>query len=114
LTIAAGTLLIGVHDEQYAVGIEPDMRSVKGKNVDGFELKLREMIKTRFEPRPYSQVDVRFPAVDGKTVCRVDARPDGDIFHLDGKVYIRHGNSTEELSGVTLTQWIERRSKSAG
>ena len=106
-----GTLLIGVHDDGYAVGIEPDLRTVKNKNADGFEQKLRSLLMSRIEPKPLLQVDISFPMVDGEMICRVDVKADADIFHLDGAVYVRNGNRTDELKGVTLTQWIAKRSK---
>ncbi|HLJ55175.1 MAG TPA: RNA-binding domain-containing protein, partial [Chthonomonadaceae bacterium] len=112
LNSAGGTLLIGVHDEGHAVGIENDL-SLLGRDkrtADGFELKLRALLKDRFEPLPLEGVAVRFPVVEGRTLCRVDLAADPqNIYHLDGKVYVRHGNQTLELAGPALTHWIRRR-----
>jgi hypothetical protein len=110
LNSEGGTLLIGVHDEQRAVGIERDLGTVKNNNTDGFELKLRSLLSSRFTPKPLSQVKVAFPVIEGKTVCRVDVKPDEDIYHLDGSVYVRHGNSSIQLTGVDLTHWVSKRS----
>jgi hypothetical protein len=55
-------------------------------------------------------VKVAFPVIEGKTVCRVDVKPDEDIYHLDGSVYVRHGNSSIQLTGVDLTHWVSKRS----
>jgi hypothetical protein len=107
-----GTLLIGVHDAGYVVGIQADLDMLgKRSNVDGFELKLRNLMKSRFTPVPYSQVKTSYPIIDGKTVCRIDVTPDADIYHLDAEVYVRHGASTEKLSGVALTNWIKNRTQ---
>jgi predicted HTH transcriptional regulator len=79
--------------------------------VDGFELKLRNLMKSRFTLVPYSQVKTSYPIIDGKTVCRIEVTPDSDIYHLDNEVYVRHGASTEKLSGVALTNWIKNRTQ---
>jgi predicted HTH transcriptional regulator len=105
-----GTLLLGVHDDGYPVGIDPDLQSVKNKNSDGFELKLRSFLDSRFQPRPLHQVKIQFANVDGYTVCRVDVSSDPEIFHLDNEVFVRDGNRTVQLQGADLTNWIRRRS----
>jgi predicted HTH transcriptional regulator len=61
LNSEGGTLLIGVHDEQYPVGIDSDLQSVKGNNTDGFEIKLRAMLNQRFDPHPIGHVAISFP-----------------------------------------------------
>jgi hypothetical protein len=112
LNSAGGTLLIGAHDEGYAVGIENDLTLLgrEKRTADGFELKLRSLLKDRFEPLPLEGVSVRFPVVEGRMICRVDVTADrAEVTHLDGKVYVRHGNQTIELTGAELTHWIRRR-----
>ena len=66
---------------------------------------------SRLEPKPLLQVDISFPIEDSQMICRVDVKADADIFRLDGAVYVRYGNRMDELKGVTLTQWIAKRSK---
>jgi len=114
LNSSGGTLLIGAHDEGYAVGIENDLSLFREGNrtLDNFELKLRGFLSDRFTPIPLDGVSVRFPIVDGKTLCRVDVTAAArNISHLDSKVYVRHGNQTLELTGTELTHWIRRRTE---
>ena len=64
----------------------------------------------RFGPLHLEGVSFRFPVVAGNTLCRVDVTADpNEITHLDGKVYVRHGCQTLELTGAALTHWIRRR-----
>lgn len=114
LNSSGGTLLLGVHDDGYPVGIDGDLSLFREgeRNIDSFELKLRNVLRSRFEPLPLEEVSVRFPIVEGTTVCRVDMVPSGEIFHLDDKIYVRNGNETIELTGADLTHWIRRRAQS--
>ena len=106
---AGGTLLLGVHDSGHAVGLAPDLSLLKKPTPDAFELRLRDIIAKRFAPHPLGAITVRFPVVAGQRVCRVDVEPDGAIYHLDEKIYVRDGNRTIELTGAALTHWIQTR-----
>ena len=102
-------MLIGVHDQGDIVGIEPDYSLLGNKkNQDGFELKLMDFLKTRLEPIPINLV-IDFAMVDGKTVCRIDVPADPRAHYLDNKLYVRLGNSTEELNGRKLEDWLRQR-----
>jgi hypothetical protein len=113
LNADGGVLLLGAHDDGYPVGLAPDLDIVKGKNKNGFELKLRALLTSRFEPAPVGlgQVVIRFVTIEGKMVCRVDVKPDRMPHHLDGEVFVRDGNNTLLLKGAALTNWISRRTQ---
>jgi len=108
LNSGGGTLVMGVHDGGEIIGIEPDYTLCKKQNRDGFELKLTDLLKTRLKPLPLG-VDIRFVEVDGKTVCRVQAPASVTPHYLDNKLYVRFGNSTEELTGRDLEDWLKGR-----
>lgn len=103
-----GTLLIGVHDNGEIVGIAPDL-ALLGKNAttDGFQNKLRSLIRHRFHGVVPGNVVVAFHTTfDGKTVCQVDASPNPNAVYLDEKLYVRDGNGTIELTGPRLEAWL--------
>lgn len=103
-----GTLLIGVHDNGEIVGIAPDL-ALLGKNAttDGFQNKLRSLIRDRFHGVIPGSIGVSFETMpEGKTVCRVDVSPNPNPVYLDDKLYIRDGNGTIELTGPKLEAWL--------
>jgi hypothetical protein len=103
-----GTLLLGVHDSGAVIGVEPDFTLCGAKpNRDGFELKLTDLFKTRLRPIP-TDLRVVFVPIDGKTVCRIDVPADPRACYLDNRLYVRLGNSTEELTGRDLEDWLRR------
>jgi hypothetical protein len=113
LNSKGGTLLLGVRDDGGIAGIEPDYALCgKKPNRDGFELKLTDLIKMRFKPLP-TALEVRFVEVDGKTVCRVDAPSSAAATYLENRLYVRLGNSTEELTGRDLQDWLMSRGRPA-
>lgn len=105
-----GTLLLGVSDAGGVVGLDGDFGMLGAKsNRDGFENKLWDLLKSRIHPIPTGEVKVGFEEVEGKTVCRVSVRRGGVPHYLDKRLYVRLGNSTEELAGPDLQDWLEKR-----
>jgi hypothetical protein len=72
-----GDLLLGVQDEiKEILGLEPDFqRDKKKQNVDGFELKLRQILDSRIDPTPHGLVKIAFAKIADKTVCHVHVTP---------------------------------------
>lgn len=103
-----GTLLIGVADDKTIVGLAPDLSMLGLKqNRDGFELKLKELLK-RIRLLP-TDLEIDFPEVDGKMICRVSVPASPVPHYLDNRLFIRFGNATEELTGRDLQDWLEKR-----
>ncbi len=103
-----GTLLIGVSDRKEVVGLTPDFSMLGNKqNRDGFELKLKELLK-RIRPLP-TDLEIDFPDLDGKMICRVVAPASSTPHYLDNRLFIRFGNASEELSGRDLQDWLQKR-----
>jgi len=113
LNTDGGTLLIGVKDNGEVTGIDQDLQYVQRKNRDGFELKLRSLMRNRFAPFPSGKVKLNFEKLAKGTVCRIDVDQASlnQIIHLDNEVYIRDGNMTVKLTGRDLTDWIQQRSQ---
>jgi predicted HTH transcriptional regulator len=111
LNTDGGILLIGVKDNGKVTGIKRDLQYVQRKNLDGFELKLRNLIRDRFTPLPFNGVRIKFEKLVTETICRIVVNPVNrdQIIHLDKEVYIRDGNTTRKLVGRDLTDWIQQR-----
>ncbi len=116
LNTDGGILLIGVKDNGEVAGIDQDLQHVQRKNLDGFELKLRDLIRNRFDPAPFNKVRINFEKHDIGTICKINVDPVNlsQVIHLDGKeVYIRDGNMTIKLDGMALTNWIQQRAQAS-
>jgi hypothetical protein len=108
LNAASGTLLIGVGDSGKIKGIGRDLSLMKNGNNDKFQLKIRNCLKDRFQPQPIGKVNISFEKFPEGTICRVDVQASEDIIHLDNRVYVREGNTTQLLDGRALTDWIQQ------
>jgi hypothetical protein len=116
LNTDGGILLIGIQDNRKVTGIDRDLKYVQRKNLDGFELKLRDLIRNRLDPVPFNKVKIKFEKLDKETICKINVDPAkrDQIIHLDGKeVYIRDGNMTIKLDGRKLTNWIQQRAQAS-
>ncbi|HLV81838.1 MAG TPA: hypothetical protein VKT32_16240 [Chthonomonadaceae bacterium] len=94
-----------------------NIRSASSRTWSGSRIRIRTvsssscaLLGDRFAPKPLAQVKIRFPVVEGKTLCRVDVAGDPSIiYHLDGEIYVRDGNQTVLLTGRDRTDWTQRR-----
>jgi hypothetical protein len=114
LNSSGGTLFVGVSDKHEIKGLERDFRLCRKKNVDGFQLKLRDLLCSRFHPTPWGKVNIIFEPVNNLVVCALNAQPlpKPEVVHFDGEVYIREGNTTRKLEGFQLTNWLQERFQS--
>ncbi len=113
-----GTLLIGVHDTDGAVGLEPDY-AVTGGDRDGFELTLTNILQNQFGPAfKAGKVKVNFPIASGVEICRVDVARTDELVSIetsgkDGlkqrRTYIRSGNSSQELPAHEVQKYVSAR-----
>jgi hypothetical protein len=106
-----GTLLIGVSDQKQIIGLAPDFSMLgQKKDKDGFGNKLMSLLKKSVSPLP-SDIDVDFPELDGKTICRVQVPASRTPHWCDDRLFIRFGNTTEELTGSKLKDWLDKRGR---
>ncbi len=113
-----GTLLIGVHDDDGAVGLEPDY-SLTGGDRDGFERALMDLVQHRFgHAFSAGRVKVSFPVAGGVQICRVDVARVKELLPLEvidkngqksRRIYVRNGNSSRELPGHEVQKYLENR-----
>lgn len=110
LNTGGGTLLIGVSDSGEIKGLDLDFKLCKRPNVDSFELKLHDLIKSRLKAPP-GKIKITFEPLPEGDVCRIDVEPSPGVTFVDGKdVYIRVGNRTDKLEGAALIEWSQGRS----
>jgi ATP-dependent Lon protease len=106
-----GTLLIGVADDGTPLGIDLDLKTMKGADADEYERTLRQGFITHLGVEFSGNVRVAFPDVDGVKVCRVDVDPSPKpvFMHLKqtNEFYIRAGNASRSLDPAATHEYIE-------
>ncbi len=112
-----GTLLIGVGDDGEVIGLQADYATLPHPNADGYERHLRQVLSAVLGAGVQRFVTVRFVALDGKAVCRVDvAASDTPAYLREGnepRLYLRIGNATsplpvDEAVRYVGTRWVGR------
>jgi membrane protein YdbS with pleckstrin-like domain len=106
-----GTLLIGVDDDGQILGLEPDLKSMKKHNVDGFEnvfnMAFNQMIGVEFR----QHLEITFPKLDGVVICFISIKLANQPVYMVHKgqeyFYIRAGNASQPLSVSTATSYIQ-------
>ena len=110
---SGGTLLIGVSDDGSAVGLNRDYATLRHRNSDGFERRLRELLDTEFGVTIASGATVTFHRVDGAEVCYVavngSERPVWVEYKGDASFYLRTGNATKKLSAKDAVDFVGKR-----
>ena len=111
-----GTLLIGVADDGSIVGLEPDYKTLKKQDRDGFEQALMTAVATKLGADACRSVHIVFHSVTSKEVCRVMVTPmTRPVYVKDGdspKLYVRTGVLTRELNvqeavDYTSSRWAK-------
>ena len=114
LNSEGGILIIGVDDNGNALGLEKDIETFSKKDVDGFELHLRNIIKKHLGSNFEKHLKITFPTIDEKTICKVKILKSGKpvFVNFEGKdsFYVRNGNSSipknrEEQSEYEKLHW---------
>lgn len=114
LNSEGGILIIGVDDDGNALGLEKDIETFSKKDIDGFELHLRNIIKKHLGSNFEKHLKVSFPIIDEKIICKVKILKSGKpVFaNFEGKdsFYVRNGNSSipknrEEQSEYEKLHW---------
>ncbi|HNT79570.1 MAG TPA: ATP-binding protein [Bacteroidia bacterium] len=106
-----GILLIGVADDGSAVGLENDLRSLKKKDIDGFEQHLMELVALNIGTDYCRNIHVSFSERQGNDICVVA------VSHIKIPVflkyqqhtffYVRTGNHTRELDIQEAINYIK-------
>lgn len=117
LNADGGMLLIGLEDRSgQIVGIEPDLEHLKA-DTDGYENQLTTMLINALGEAAASRVRISFEEREGKTLCKLTARPSPRPVFGDspakgdkrGIFWARINNSTRELAADELVDYIRGR-----
>ena len=121
LTSGGGILYVGVRDDCKILGIEFDFKllNAEGKNADGWELHLRNLIKGNFKDgdNVNDYMQVKFLEIDGMYVSRIQVGPRRKLSFLKFKnsyhLFRRQGNRTEEITIEQIEEFLAVRAASA-
>jgi len=121
-----GELWIGVHDSRQPIGLDRDyelLTNVFSKNRDGFELKIKSLLKHYFKSKQKLVLDlisIGFPIIDEIEICKITVKPslefpilvwDDDIkstIHVGPFFYVRQGNSSENYEIEEFLEYWQR------
>jgi hypothetical protein len=97
-----GNLFIGIDDDQNALGLNDDIRTLKKQDLDGFELQLIGVVKKYIGKEFSSHIKINFPEYDKQKICHIlVSQSSKPIFvKLEGKedFFVRSGCSSQPLS----------------
>lgn len=111
LNYNGGTIYIGISDDCTVYGIENDIKTLKHKNIDGFERALIQVIENYLEPGLVQYIEIKFEKREEKTICIVKVKPSPRPVYLKSKkgkeFYIRAGNTTRLLDIEQAINYIK-------
>lgn len=112
MNTAGGCLLIGVHNDCYAVGLDGDYGLTGRKGRDGFENWLVTKLESDIGgPVMTRFVEITFDVIDDLDVCRVDVKPSDSPVYVgkDAEFFVRMGNSTRSYNLRDALGYIGKR-----
>ena len=112
-----GTVLIGVEDRtRNLLGLDADLATVKGKDLDGYENWMIDRLVNALTPGANSvaRVAVSFATVDDASVARIEVAPSPEAVYTktskaDGVLFVRIGNSTRALSTPEAVAYVKEK-----
>jgi len=112
LNYHGGTLLVGVADDGTILGIEQDLSGLRKPDLDGYHLKITEIIQTYLGLAHTDYIHINFEIMKDKTICIISIKPSDKPVFLssnDGRseFWVRVGNSTRQLDVKDATMYIE-------
>jgi len=110
-----GILLIGVDDEGRILGLKDDLATFSRTNLDQYELWLRQRLETDLSHSTAGVLEIEFPAISGRRVCKVSVEPAGaPVFAKPSEgnlpkndFWVRKGNATKQLYGYQRLSYIQ-------
>ena len=110
LNAHGGTLIIGVDDVGNPVGLDRDLATLSKRNLDGYQLFLRNLLNAAVGTNLTARIGVEFPTIDDIHVCalRIPAAPQPVWLKAgnDKVFYVRSGNSTQPLDSEQAYRYI--------
>jgi hypothetical protein len=98
LNSEGGTLIIGVDDAGNVIGLDKDFKTLGKSNVDGFELRLRQVIKNYLGDNFEKYLNISFPQIDDEVICMIRISKSGKPVFVTSEgieyFFVRIGNSS--------------------
>lgn len=98
LNSEGGILIIGVDDNGNILGLKEDLETLPKKNIDGFQLHLRQVIEKYLGPNFEKYLEISFPKIDDKKICVVKISKSGKpvfvSFEDNQGFFVRSGNAS--------------------
>ena len=124
LNSEGGTLLIGIADDGTILGLQPDYKTLKKPDRDGFQLWLTgDLLLKALGNDLAPHISVSFGIIDTQDICKVTIQPSPRPieFELKNKsgqpeeyFFIRAGNQTKRLTKLSeIRNYTQTRWKSA-
>lgn len=109
-----GTLAIGIDDDGRVLGIEPDLRLMKGHDTDSYVNWLTTLIGATMGGSVAAQCRIRLETSAEKVVCLIDVPAAAEpVFSKTAKnstvFFVRMNNSTRALEGNELIGYVKAR-----
>jgi len=114
LNAEGGTLIIGVDDNGNILGIDNDISTLLKKNIDGFELRLRQIIRGYLGSYFEKEIKINFLKINNKEICMIEVRkspyPVFIKYQGEQEFFVRIGNASipktrEEQSEYEKLHW---------
>jgi len=111
LNSGGGTLVIGVEDDGKVFGLEHDLKSVKGKNADGFQQLLSSAISDQLGAGYAPYIKIRFEPLDGHSVCVIDVERCSEPAYLKGSLgqefWARMASTSRRLDAEETVRYVQ-------
>jgi hypothetical protein len=106
-----GRIYIGVADDGQVIGLKNDLKIVRGKNIDGFKLELRNAIERHLDLTLIDYLEVKFIPIREKIICKIIGWPSKKpIYYKDEEnedIYIRVLSSSNRLNTRKAGEYIK-------
>lgn len=110
LNTKGGKLFIGVTDEGTVCGLERDFKIVKNNNLDGFQLRLSDLIKTKIGLGFMNFIEIKFHEIESNLVCEINVKKsDLEAYFDNEEFYIRVLTSSKRLSAKEAIEYVKTR-----
>jgi hypothetical protein len=116
LNSSGGRLYVGVKDDGSPCGIEQDFPYCKSQNEDGWQLKIRDLIKAKFHEGDTANnyVGIDIAAAGNVSIARISVSKRSKLSFLKGKdryyLFCRQGNRTIEIGIEDVEEFLLNRS----
>jgi hypothetical protein len=108
-----GTLVVGVADDGVAVGLDQDFALLKRKDADGWRSWLSDLVENGLGKPNLASLNLAFERYQEKDVCRIEVRhakrPAWVKATTGAEFYVRFDNSTRQLYGEEILQYVADR-----